>query len=60
MFLAQRSQLEMEESTGSIDKTKVPKVVKLVQSNTKPVRTKNDKIENLAKKYIECKINISD
>ena len=29
--------------------------MKLVQSSTKPVRTKNDKIENLAKKYIECK-----
>ena len=55
MFLAQRSQLEMEESAGSIDKTKGPEVVKLVQSSTKPVRTKNDKIENLAIKYIECK-----
>ena len=29
--------------------------MKLVQSSTKPVQTKNDKIENLAIKYIECK-----
>ena len=38
MFLAQRSQLDIEESTGSIDKTKGPEVVKSVQGRTKSVR----------------------
>jgi len=44
MFLAQRSQLGTEESTGSIDKTIRRKVVK-IKIGTKSVRTENDKTE---------------
>ena len=45
MFLAKRSQLDIEESTRLIDKTKGPQAVKSVQGRTKSVRTENDKIE---------------
>ena len=45
MFLAQRSQLDTEESTRSIDEIKGPSVVKSVQGRTKSTRTENNKIE---------------
>ena len=45
MFLAQRSQLDTEESTGSIDKTKGSLSCEINTSRTKSVRTENDKIE---------------
>ena len=45
MFLAQRSQLDTEESTGSIDKTKGSLSCEINTSRTKSVRTEKDKIE---------------
>ena len=50
MFLAQRSQLDIEESTGLIDKTKIPKLwnrYKVVQSRFELKTIKSN--ENLAK-----------